>query len=77
MKSGRDKDFSGKQPKDYNKLNVRYLSKLTTKKLIKVEEKTRGEISLTEDGKLAVNVFSVYYDVNLNEIKTVFKKIKN
>jgi len=69
MKSGRDKDFNGKKPKDYNKLNVRYLNKLTSKKLIKVEEKTRGGISLTKDGKFAVNVFSVYHDVNLKEIK--------
>jgi hypothetical protein len=75
MKSGRDKDFKGKAPKDYNKFNVRYLIKLTAKKLIKVEEKTRGEILLTEDGKLVVNVFSVYHDVNLKEIKEVFKNI--
>jgi predicted transcriptional regulator len=65
----------GKKPKDYNKLNVRYLSKLTTKKLIKVEEKTRGEISLTEDGKLAVNVFSVYHAVNLSDIRNIFKRL--
>lgn len=74
MKSGRDRDFGGKKPKDYNKLNVRYLNKLTAKKLIVVEEKTRGEISLTEDGKLAESVFSVYHDVNLKEIISMIKK---
>ena len=62
-------DLGGKTPKDYNKLNFRYLDKLIAKNYIEVENKIRGEISLTKKGQFAVEVFSVFYGINLKEFR--------
>jgi hypothetical protein len=60
VKSNLDKDFGGKTPKDYNRLNFKYLDKLIAKNYLEVEDKIRGEISLTKKGKFAIEVFSFF-----------------
>ncbi len=67
VKSNLDNYFGGKKFKDYNRLNFCYHDKLIEKNYIEVEDKIRGEISLTEKGQFAVEVFSVFYDIDLKE----------
>ena len=67
IKGNMDNDFEGKKPKDYNRLNFRYLDKLIAKNYIEVEDKIRGEISLTKKGQFAVEVFSVFYGIDSKE----------
>jgi predicted transcriptional regulator len=56
-----DEEFS-KTPGDYNKLKFRYLDKLEVAGFIAIEKnKPRAKIMLTNDGKFAIQVFSVYY----------------
>ncbi|MFX0098725.1 MAG: DUF6293 family protein [Candidatus Hodarchaeota archaeon] len=54
---------SDRTSKFYNKLKFRYLDKLLARKYIKVGAGSRGEISITPEGKFALDTFSIYYEL--------------
>ncbi len=54
--------FSGTSG-DYNKLKFKYLDKLIEKNFINVENQLRGKVSTTEEGILAMELYSLYYDI--------------
>ncbi|TXT67421.1 MAG: hypothetical protein BAJALOKI1v1_100034 [Promethearchaeota archaeon] len=55
-----NEEFS-KTPGDYNKLKFRYLDKLEERNFIEIENKSRGKITITEDGEFGLQIFSVFY----------------
>jgi uncharacterized protein DUF6293 len=48
---------------EYNKLKFRYLDKLLNSRYIEIENKTRGKISITDEGHFALEFFAIYYKI--------------
>ncbi|MHA1684396.1 MAG: HFX_2341 family transcriptional regulator domain-containing protein [Promethearchaeota archaeon] len=46
---------------DYNKLKFRYLDKLRKHQYIIVEDKPRGHVLITEEGRFALEIFRIFY----------------
>jgi hypothetical protein len=53
--------LAGKTSGDYNKLKFRYLDKLVERGYIELTPGLRGKVTITEEGKFAVEIFATYY----------------
>ena len=52
---------------NYNKLRIKFLDKLEAIKYITVDSKTRGHITITDEGMFSIDLFATYYGLPSSE----------